>query len=294
MPKAKIIKDKSIQKVDKIIVKDKQTKKFHDDSESDITDEYKNTKIKIYIDKDEDSDEDLDEESEDNKDEESDDNKDEDSEDNKDEEVDNNKNNKKSGLTLKKKEDNTTNETNIKDKIKKLSFNELTAEIINLNNEKQTNKTKILELEKQINILKKEENNLDKIINKYIYSLDKKYEDNLKIESKKKKVRNTNSNSGICKESIVPTVFCKFLGLPDNTLHTRTNLVKLFHQKCTELELKKGNIITFDKKTASLFNVETNYTIGIFTKSGDDATNCQTFIAKYYRDFEKKNNSVVL
>jgi hypothetical protein len=148
-----------------------------------------------------------------------------------------------------------------KDKPKKMSHKELTTELI-LNEEKIYElETKLNELEKMLQTTHREQNALRRTNIRLIKQLDKAHDDDVIKAKKEKKKRNVTEDSGILKKKPIPSILKEFLGLEQETELPRTKVMSLLSNKFNELQLRKGQHIHLDKKTAQLFGKEDKYVI---------------------------------
>lgn len=161
-------------------------------------------------------------------------------------------------------------------------FNEIDA----LNKEELKLNLEITELNKILDSKEKQVKALIRQRNKIFNLLPKAYEDGCTRARKEKKKRTNASRSGILKESAVPAVLVKFLGLKEGTLLSRPKVFSLLNNKFKELELKKGQDTFLDKKTAKLFGLEEGHKI--------EFKMCQTFLANLYNAEKAKSNEVSL
>ena len=133
------------------------------------------------------------------------------------------------------------------------------------------------ELEKELKTVAKKINDNYKQIRKLYSGLSKQHQDELKDRPK----RTNTSKSGILKESQVPPVLIKLLGLEDNVMMPRTTVMSLVNTKFKELGLKTGQKTTLDAKTAKLFGLKAGHEIGF--------SDFQRFLADIYDNAFKKN-----
>jgi hypothetical protein len=139
----------------------------------------------------------------------------------------------------------------------------------------------IIELEKQLKITTKKIQDNQKQIKKLINGLTKIHLEEVKDKPK----RTNNSKSGILKESPVPPILIKFLGLVDNIQLPRPKVMSLLNTKFKELGLKDGQKTILDAKTAKVFGLKQGHEIGF--------SEFQTFLAGIYESSNKKNNVVL-
>jgi len=164
----------------------------------------------------------------------------------------------------------------LKEKLKKLSFDEMFLEITNIINEEIQLESEVSELNKQLIIKEKRKNVIRKQKNKLLVLFPKIYIDGCNKARKEKKKRINKSQSGILKENAVPSILIKFLKIPEDTLLMRPKVFSLLNNKFKELGLKKGQDTILDKETANLFGLPVGHIIGF--------RDCQNFLAGIYRD----------
>lgn len=134
------------------------------------------------------------------------------------------------------------------------------------------------ELEKELKVVTKKINDNHKQIRKLYSGLGKQHQDELKDKPK----RTNTSKSGILKDTPIPPVLIKFLGLEDGVMMPRTKIMSLVNTKFKELGLKEGQKTTLDAKTAKLFGLKSGHEIGF--------SDFQRFLADIYDSAFKKNN----
>ena len=163
-----------------------------------------------------------------------------------------------------------------KEKLKKMTFDEIFVEIDNLIKQELSLDSEIKIVKESLESLEKNRNANKKSRNKLLTLLPKAYIDGCNKARKEKKKRTNSSKSGILNELTVPPILIKFLGIPENSLMNRTKVFHLLNNKFKELKIKQGQETIFDKKTAKIFDVEEGYKIKFQQH--------QTFLAKLYAD----------
>jgi len=173
-----------------------------------------------------------------------------------------------------------------KEKKEKPTFDEVYKEIDILSKEEIQIDNEIIELHKQLNIKEKQKLANKKQRNKLLNLLPKAYEDGCNKARKEKKKRTNSGKNGILKEVLVPPLLIKFLNLPEGTQLMRPKVFSLLNKKFIELGLKKGQSTILDKKTAKIFSVDEGYEI--------EFDKCQSFLAKIYNDAKPKPTDISL
>ena len=163
-----------------------------------------------------------------------------------------------------------------KEKIKKMTFDEIYAEIDVLIKQEQTLDSEIKAIKENLESHEKNRNAIKKSKNKLFGLLPKAYIDGCNKARKEKKKRTNSSKSGILNELPVPPILIKFLEIPENSLMRRPTVFSLLNNKFKELKLKHGQETILDKKTAKLFGLQEGHKI--------EFEQHQTFLAKLYAD----------
>jgi len=163
-----------------------------------------------------------------------------------------------------------------KEKIKKMTFDEIYAEIDALIKQEQQLDSEIKIIKENLDALEKNRNATKKSKNKLIGLLPKAHIDGCNKARKEKKKRTNSSKSGILNELPVPPILIKFLEIPENSLMRRPTVFSLLNNKFKELKLKHGQETVLDKKTAKLFGLQEGHKI--------EFEQHQTFLAKLYAD----------
>jgi hypothetical protein len=165
-----------------------------------------------------------------------------------------------------------------KEKLKKLSFDEIYKEIDVIHKRDIILDAETLERKKSQAISDKEKNSNRKSAIKLFSLFPKAKEDAVNKARKEKKKRTNTSNSGILKESPIPPMLTKFLEIPADTLMMRPKVFSLLNNKFKELNLKQGQVTVLDKERAEYFGLEEGHVI--------EFKACQKFLANIY-DIEK-------
>ncbi len=180
------------------------------------------------------------------------------------------------------------------DKQKKLNAHELFSELskqIALITEADI---AFLEKEKEFEKEQKEHKSNHKKTMREIENLMKRFEKALNSEISKKKPRKTENagKGGFNKQTDVPEVLRKYIGINKDELKSRPEITKLLNAKFSEAGLmttekdeesgKEIKMIVLDKATAKKLN----------RKEGDKIRNkdIQTFIAQFYRESNSASN----
>jgi hypothetical protein len=172
-----------------------------------------------------------------------------------------------------------------KEKLKKLTFDEIYAEIDSCKKEESIIDSEIKLIKENIDSLEKKKNGFRKNREKLTSLLPKAYVDGCNKARKEKKKRTNSSKSGILNEMKVPPILINFLEIPETSLLRRPQVFHLLNEKFKQLGLKKGQETIFDKKTAKIFSLPEGHIIQ-FQKH-------QTFLAKLYSDAGIKSEKVV-
>jgi DNA repair exonuclease SbcCD ATPase subunit len=172
------------------------------------------------------------------------------------------------------KVNNTSKEA--KEKVKKMTFNEICVEIDALTKQEQELDSEIKTHKEKQNALEKKRNAIKKSKNKLIGLLPKAHIDGCNIARKEKKKRTNSSKSGILNILPVPPILIKFLEIPENSLMERPKVFSLLNNKFKDLKLKHGQETILDEKTAKLFGLKEGHKI--------EFKQYQTFLAKIYTD----------
>lgn len=183
-------------------------------------------------------------------------------------------------------EDKKDTAKEIKEKLKKLTHEEILLDIENLNKENLQLDTDINELDKQRLIKDKLRIANRKKVNKLFSLLPKAYSDGCN-KARKEKTRRTNSaRSGILREKPVPPVLIKLLDLPENDVKSQSKLFHLLNEEFKKRNLKQGQKTVLDKETAELFGEKEGYTIEFKDHQG--------FLSRILNGDKKKTNEVSL
>lgn len=174
----------------------------------------------------------------------------------------------------------------IKEKLKKLTHEEILLEVENLNKENVQLDNEITDLDKQrlskdrLRIMNR------KKLNKLVLLLPKAYTDGCN-KARKEKTRRTNSaRSGILKEKVVPPILIKFLNLPENDLKSQSKLFHLMNEEFKKKNLKNGQQTILDKDTAETFGYKEGHII--------EFKDHQRFLSDILNGDKKKTNEVSL
>lgn len=181
--------------------------------------------------------------------------------------------------------DNETDDKDIKPKEKKSkeSFDELTKKLETLRTDIKDVNKEISELEKQLKTKEKARNEFERQVNGILKVLGKTHTDEVNKARKEKPKRKGNVNGGFNKESPVPELLVKFLGLADGICMARPKVMSALNNKFSELGLKNGQLTTLDKSTSKALGLG---------KEGDGKvikfTEFQSFLAGFYPKKEDK------
>jgi len=174
----------------------------------------------------------------------------------------------------------------LKEKLKKLSHEEVLTEIEILNKENIQLDNDINDLDKLKLTKDRLRNSNRKKLNKLISLLPKAYTDGCN-KARKEKVRRTNSaRSGILREKEVPQVLIKYLNLPDNDVKSQSKLFHLLNEEFKKRNLKRGQQTALDKYTAELFGFKEGHII--------EFKDHQRFLSDILNNEKKKTNEVSL
>lgn len=173
-----------------------------------------------------------------------------------------------------------------KDKPKKLTFKELTVELLSNEEKIADHEKQITEHETSLKGLIRDQNALRRTNLRLMKLLDKAHEDDVNRARKEKKKRNVTEDSGILKNKPIPPVLIKFLDLKEGSELPRTKVMSLLCNKFKDLGLRKGQDVHLDKKTAKLFGEEDGYVI--------EFKYFQRFLKTIYEKAGLKNNEVNL
>jgi hypothetical protein len=176
-------------------------------------------------------------------------------------------------------------------KIKKSNAHDLYSELSKSFTQIIEAESAFIEKEKEFEKEQKEYNTARKKNIREIESLLKRFEKAFNNEVSKKKPRKTENagKGGFNKQTEVPEILRKYIGIGSDELKSRPEVTKLLNAKFSEAGLMKTKkddnekeikVIILDKATAKKLN----------RKEGDEIRNkdIQTFIAKFYRE----NNEV--
>jgi hypothetical protein len=172
-----------------------------------------------------------------------------------------------------------------KEKLKKMTFDEIFAEIDTLIKQELSLDSEIKTVKESLESLEKNRNASKKSKNKLLSLLPKAYLDGCNKARKEKKKRTNSSKSGILNELPVPPILIKFLGIPETSLMRRPTVFSLLNNKFKELKLKQGQETIFDKKTAKVFGLQEGHKI--------EFKQHQTFLAKLYAEAGIKSEKKV-
>ncbi len=185
-------------------------------------------------------------------------------------------------------ESSSEDETNDnQDKKKKLNAHELYTELAQRITQINESESVFLEKSKEFEREQKEYNNTHKKLMRDLDSLMKRFEKAFNHEVSKKKPRKTENagKGGFNKQTDVPDILRKYIGIDADEKKSRPEVTKLLNAKFSEAKLmttkkddngKEIKIIILDKATAKKLN----------RKEGDEIRNkdIQTFIAQFYRE----------
>jgi hypothetical protein len=175
-------------------------------------------------------------------------------------------------------EEKTDIKKDAKEKLKKLTFDEIYTEIDSLYRRDTVLDSETAERKKLQVVSDKEKSSNKKSISKLFSLFPKARDDAVNKARKEKKKRTNTSSSGILKETSVPLMLTEFLGIPSDTLMMRPKVFSLLNNKFKELNLKQGQITVLDKVNADYFGYEEGHVI--------EFKACQKFLANIY-DVEK-------
>jgi hypothetical protein len=165
-----------------------------------------------------------------------------------------------------------------KERLKKLSFDEIYSEIDEFHKRDAILDLETVERKKIQAISDKEKNSNKKAVNKLFSLFPKARDDAVNKARKEKKKRTNTSNSGILKEAPIPPLLTEFLGISSDTLMMRPKVFSLLNNKFKELNLKQGQVTVLDKVNAEYFGFEEGHVI--------EFKAAQKFVANIY-DMEK-------
>jgi predicted RNase H-like nuclease (RuvC/YqgF family) len=170
-----------------------------------------------------------------------------------------------------------------KEKKSKDSFDELTKKLETLRTDIKDVNKEISELEKQLKTKEKSRNEFERQVNGIVKILGKTHIDEVNKARKEKPKRKGNVNGGFNKESPVPELLVKFLGLTEGACMARPKVMSALNNKFSELGLKNGQLTTLDKPTSKALGLG---------KDGDGKvikfTEFQSFLAGFYPKKEDK------
>jgi hypothetical protein len=184
-------------------------------------------------------------------------------------------------------EDETTNDNQDK-KQKKLNAHELYTELSQRITQITEAEAAFLEKEKEFEREQKEYNSQHKKLMRELENLMKRFEKAFNHEVSKKKPRKTENagKGGFNKQTDVPEILRKYIGISADEKKSRPEVTKLLNAKFSEANLmttkkdeesgKEIKVIILDKATAKKLG----------RKEGDEIRNkdIQTFIAQFYRE----------
>ena len=96
----------------------------------------------------------------------------------------------------------------------------------------------------------------------------------IKVASKEKRKRNGKNTGGFNKEVPVPKILANYLGLEENTMLARPQVMHLLSEKFKKENLKDGHKTVLDKKNAKKLNRTEGYEINFKDN--------QSFLASFY------------
>lgn len=185
--------------------------------------------------------------------------------------------NNKSDLESSSESESESETDKKKDKKIKESFDELIKKLEALQiNIKEIDK-EVLDLEKKLKVREKDRNNYERQMNAILKILSKTHNDDIQKRLKEKPKRKGNVNGGFCKESPVPEVLIKFLGLDPGTIMRRPKVMSELCNKFKDLGLKHGQDTILDKSTVKALELDKSYDGKVINMK-----QFQTFLKEFY------------
>jgi hypothetical protein len=148
----------------------------------------------------------------------------------------------------------------------------------------------IIEITKQKRQYEKLRSDYERQLYNIFKNLQKVHNDEVNLARKEKKKRKGNINGGFNRESSIPTILCKFLNLPDDTIMSRPKVMSALNNKFTALGLKEGQNTTLNEETVKKLDLDPQFNNKIIK-----FTHFQAFLASFYTnkfsDFLEKLNT---
>jgi len=160
---------------------------------------------------------------------------------------------------------------------KSMTFEDFNSKINEIKDNIDNVNKNISEIIKSLQEAEKKRSTLEKQLNNTIKLLPKIFNDNLASNKKNKKIRTTNTDTGINKPTEVPEILIKFLNLDENATLPRTEVTKMLYTKFNDLGLKQGQYTVISSDIVNCLELD-----NIFIDKKLKIQEFQTFLASFY------------